>query len=91
MPPAKPTPAALLDLLVSKAKGLRDAGILRVELEGCKFDLAPADVAVPEVRRIPADEVPIPTEPDAMNDPATYGTTGRVPGFTRRSRDDESI
>lgn len=88
----KPTPAELLDLLASKAKVLRSVGVLRVELDGCKFELAPDDEPVQFRPSGPApDEVPVPDESYPLDDPMTYGLRGgKVPGFSRVRRIDAS-
>lgn len=43
MPPRNQTPATLLDLVIAKAKELRTAGVLSVELEAVTFTLAPPE------------------------------------------------
>jgi hypothetical protein len=40
------TPAEWLDLLVAKAEALRQAGVVSVELEGCKVAFGPLPIPV---------------------------------------------
>jgi hypothetical protein len=78
MPPAKHTPAALLDLLIDRAAALHAAGVTSITIDGLSATLAapapPASTPVAE-----PDEGP---HIDPMYDPATY-PGGRIPGFTR--------
>ncbi len=69
--PDKTTTETWIDLLIRKAKALREAGVLDVEIDGCKATLAP----------VPPEMPAIPTEPsdgqhgyhsDAMQDPMLY-------------------
>jgi hypothetical protein len=89
MPPrAKPSAAALLDLLVERAPGLREVGVRRVELAGLAFELAEPRLTL-EQGPSRAD-VQLADEMDPLMDPATYGRSdGRVPGFTRPERDED--
>jgi hypothetical protein len=80
----KPTPAELLDLLVTRANALRASGVRRVELEGLSFDLAAPE---PDPSESGADEA---DGSDPLYDPATFGRRdGKVPGFQRQTRDEE--
>lgn len=73
-----------LDLIEKRAKGLREAGVKRIELDGCKVDLAPTE---PDVGGLFEKEQP--TEPlDPLDDPATYGRRD-VPTLRRRAPEDE--
>ena len=74
--------AQLLDVVIAKAQKLRDAGVLRVRLEGLAFDLAPPEPTVDaDDDGEQLDEI---GDADPFKDPATYG--GRVPGFRRREQ-----
>ena len=92
MPPAKkPTPAALLDLLISKAPALHAAGITSLTLDGAftvtlQQPPAPLDLRGVEVPN--DDETPTHEHRDALNDPSSYGR-GRVPGFKRPPKNEE--
>lgn len=86
--------AGVLDVLVAKAKALRDAGVTSVVVNNVSFMLTPSDEPGPVVRMGPApDEVPIPMDTsDPFSDGATYGRPGgKVPGFTRRVRSEDEI
>lgn len=87
------TAAALLDVLIARAPKLREAGVVRVELEDLRFDLLPG-AAVP-VRplnggRREHDDEPDDEATDAMHHPATYGRASGVPGFERPRRREEN-
>jgi hypothetical protein len=75
-------PAQLLDVVISKARQLREVGVLRVQIEGLAFDLAPAEPQEQEVEEI-VDAI---DDSDPFNDPTTFG--GRVPGFRRREHEE---
>jgi len=93
MPPAKkPSPAAMLDLLISKAAELHAAGITSLTLEGAAGTLSGRPPAAhPPRAKGKGDEAPprlAQTYADALNDPSTY-PGGRLPGFTRIREDEE--
>ena len=92
MPPAKkPTPAALLDLLISNAAALHAAGITSLTLDGLSVTLtAPPSPPPPPRAKGKADDEPAPGQSyvDPLNDPSTY-PGGRLPGFTRVREDEE--
>jgi hypothetical protein len=75
--------AQLLDVVIAKARQLREAGVLRVQLDGLAFDLAPI---APAIEDSDDDLLLDVDEPDPFNDPATYG--GHVPGFRRREHEE---
>lgn len=83
-----PTPAELLDLLVERADRLRAAGVLRLELEGLKVELAPAAPTIDPNKRRDAEPEPAEDDVDPFRDPATFGLRAGVPGFTRPKDDD---
>lgn len=77
----------LLEVVIEKARRLREAGVLRVRLhdDGLSFDLAPAGAL--HVDDDEEEEEPEDTDdPDPFKDPATYG--GVVPGLPRRPREE---
>lgn len=82
----------ITDKLIELAKAaieLRKAGVTRVSLGELQLDLtewAPP-AAAPEQQ--PSNGVVHIEYDDAFDDPDTYGTSGRVPGFPRPPRDDE--
>lgn len=78
-------PAQLLDVVIAKARQLREAGVLRVRLEGLSFDLAAKEPIVLEAGE-GEEEIDEADDADPFNDPATYG--GRVPGFKRRMHEE---
>jgi hypothetical protein len=71
------TPAEWIDLLARNAQRLRDAGVLRLRLEGAEVEFAPAfPAAVQQAAPEPAAIV------DALHDPVTYARHGGyIPGF----------
>lgn len=76
MPPRKSSNADHVALILANAKGLRDAGVLAVELDGVSFTLAPPDP--PEGQEQPKQVIPS----DPLHDPALYGRSdGTTPGF----------
>jgi hypothetical protein len=78
MPVNPNSPAKLLDLVISKARDLRAAGVIFVELDKVKFAIAPPpapDIALPAGT---GEERP-PSDP--FRDPATFGMEGGTPGF----------
>lgn len=79
-------PAALLDLITSRAPALREAGVRELELKDGtirRVVLAPPDVA-------PAspDDRAAPTANDPLFDSDTFGRS-KVPGSTHRRGDDD--
>lgn len=76
--------AQLLDMVIAKARQLREAGVLRVQLDGLSFELAPA--GAPHMDDEELDEPEDTDDPDPFNDPATYG--GMVPGLPRRPHEE---
>jgi hypothetical protein len=79
-------PSQLLDVVISKARQLREVGVLRVRLEGLSFDLAPREMRVEEEDDDRDLDMSDDTS-DPFNDPTTYGG-GRVPGFRRRPHEE---
>jgi len=63
------SPSDWVDLVESKAPGLRRAGVLRIVLDGCTVELAPY---VPEFEPEQLSLVHIGSE-DPLDDPWTYG------------------
>lgn len=74
----KPTAEQLLDLIERRARGLRAAGVRRVELEGIVFDLADPD---PVPQQFEREEIDEPMIYDALDDPTTFG--GGIPTLSR--------
>ena len=72
--------AKLLDTLIAKAPGLREAGVLELAVDGVSAKLAPHE---PVVETSDEDKTPD-NYADAMLDPALYG--GSVPGYTLRTK-----
>lgn len=82
----KTGPAEWLELICARAKELRDAGVVQLQLEGCTVTLQPPDA--PVVIQQQAQERD--TDLDPLLDAATYGRRdGSVPGYPRR-RPEES-
>jgi hypothetical protein len=79
-PIKKPTPAEWLCLIAEKAKGLREAGVTRLQLEGCDVAFAPYHPPGPSSSN--GEEV---DPKDPLEDPDTYG--GWVPRMRRRDED----
>lgn len=77
--------AALLDTIIEKAPQLRHAGVLRVQIEGLSFDLAPTEPAFGG-HDDDRDKEEVETA-DPLDDPTTYG--GVVPGYRRRERGED--
>jgi hypothetical protein len=84
------SPARLLSLIAARAKELRAAGVLRVELPELRLELSPVEsTPAPQqtadggsVRTIEMVE-----DPDPLNDPSTFGTTdGSLPGYKSKRR-----
>ena len=85
-PPKKKQPAEWLELVAQYAKSLRDAGVVKLELEGCTLTLQPLEtpVVIQQQAAEPDNEM------DPLLDAATYGRTdGRVPGYPRRHRSED--
>lgn len=76
------TVSTILAAITEHARALRAVGVVHVELNGIKIDLAPDNSG--ETRNQST------VEPDALNDPLTYGLPPgvRVPGYIM-SHDDE--
>lgn len=70
----------MMDLLIARAPKLRDAGVVYLELDGCKVQLAP-----PEPKPLP-DSKPQPTWSDPLDDPDTFAG-GRIPTYPREGRE----
>jgi hypothetical protein len=75
--------------IAEAARALRAAGVLRLEVDGLKLELA-APEATPTASESHIDALPysplpdLSDEVDALNDPATFGRRdGKVPGFQR--------
>ena len=79
------TPADLLDVVIDKARKLREAGVLRVRIEGLAFDLAPPPQILVE-DEAGDEELEEFEDPNPLNDPTTFG--GQVPGFKRRPHEE---
>ena len=82
-------PAELLELLIASAEKLRGAGVLRVEIDGLKAELAPAAPAITTGKHPGRDAAPDPsTDPvNPFMDPATYGLVDTIPGFQAPKKD----
>jgi hypothetical protein len=81
------TPAEWFALIEDRAKGLRDAGVTRINLDGVLIELAPAEPPPerPSKREAPDDEL------DALLDGTTYGRRdGSVPGFRLHTGEEEN-
>lgn len=77
--------AQLLDLLIDRAPKLREAGVLRVQLEGLlSFELAPV---APEIDDGEDRQPENYEHSDPLQDPATF-PGGHVPGFRRRPHEE---
>ena len=79
------TPAEMLDLIVAKAKDLRAAGVRRVRLEGCEFDLLAHESA--EEAQTPdanAASEPVESPVDPLFDAHTFLGRG-MPTYQRRN------
>jgi hypothetical protein len=81
----------LLALVARRAKELRDAGVLRVELPELRLELAPADYTpradTAEHAGGSVRTVDIGDDSDPFNDPTTFAMRdGSVPGFKARRR-----
>lgn len=78
MPPAKSSPAALIDLIIARAPALLAAGVTSLSVDGFTVTLSLPPPA--------AADVPAPAPPtqhiDPMQDPATF-QGGKLPGFVR--------
>jgi hypothetical protein len=71
------TLAERLSLIVERAPLLRGAGVQILKIDGIELVLAPPDAPEPK----PAE---VTKEPKGdLDDPMTYGSTERVPGFER--------
>jgi hypothetical protein len=68
-----------LELMVEFGPRLRVAGYQSFELEGIRAVLTPPDAPEPKPEKTEAE----PSSP--LNDPDTYGSSGKVPGFERPS------
>ncbi len=71
-------PDAWISLIVARADELRAKGVTTLTIDGVSFTLAAAE-PVPDKPTRSDDDEPL----DVFNDPATYGRTSGVPGFTR--------
>lgn len=75
----------ILDVIIGRAPKLREAGVLRVNIDGMAFDLAPSEQAAEDDDGTRSSD----EEADPFEDPATYG--GRPPpGYRRREREERS-
>lgn len=86
MPPRKTRPEEWLRMVAEHAPALREAGVVRFEVEGCRIELSPAE----------PPSIPMAPEPESeafnpLEDPATFGDrSGRfVPGWNLQHREDE--
>ncbi len=70
------TPEQWLDLLIRKAPALRSAGVTTIDLVGCRFEISPE---MPQLEQSDQGQQEHTLEP--LDDPATYGRLGRVPGY----------
>lgn len=69
----------VLTAITDKAKGLRDAGVTSLSIDGIRIELAPSDPPpMPKSDGAP-DEFP-----SSLDDPMTYGRSRGVPGRSRR-------
>lgn len=75
--------AQLLDLLIDRAPKLREAGVMRVELEGLCLVLAPPEQMLDDREERDEDI----EHADPLQDPATF-PGGRVPGYRRRPHEE---
>ena len=83
--PAALAPAEWIDLIARNAVRLRDAGVVRLSLEGVELELSPAAVKEEEEERGGVEDI---DAGDPLQDPATYGRRdGRLPGFERLLRE----
>lgn len=69
------TPGEWFSLIAERAPALRAAGVTRLVLDGTEIDFAPH---MPDVK--PAIDAQFDYS-DPLDDPATYGNTGNVPGY----------
>jgi hypothetical protein len=80
--------------IAEAARVLRAAGVLRLEVDGLKLELAATEtmspISVSLDDALPYSPLPdLSDEVDALNDPATFGRRdGKVPGFQRASEAD---
>ena len=79
----KPDLVTLLDLVVEKAKALREAGVIELEIPHVlRIELDPHADAQPTAPARGVVEIDLFDNSDPLNDPTTYGRSdGRVPGF----------
>lgn len=85
-----------LDIVISKAPALRDAGVLRVEVDGCLVELSAKEQPMSEELKKILNETPKEGQHEAnpLNDASTFGLPNGsdVPGFSRlidkRERDE---
>lgn len=90
-PVADMTPRAWVDLLIEKAKPLRDAGVLKLAIGDVHIDLAAKDepqITPEDLARLVQARAESEEHPDPLMDPATFGRKRGVPGFPV-DRDDE--
>mgnify|MGYP001589655937 CR=1 FL=1 len=82
----KPTPADILALIIERAIALRQAGVTKLSLDNFSVSFAPFEPIAPAPTR--ADREAESVEPqNPLDDPATYGRSGSVPGFQREEDD----
>jgi len=77
--------SAKLDILITKAPALREAGVLKLSVDGVSAELMPAEQTLPEDLRAILDDAQGEMDADPMNDPSTYGLPegASTPGFAR--------
>lgn len=74
-----------IELIADRAADLRAAGVVQLELEGCKLTLAPP-ATTSDAAAAGEDDGRAPLfvdDGDPLNDPATFAG-GRLPRFPRR-------
>lgn len=75
MPHSNITPEQWLELIETRARGLREAGVKSINLHGVQIELTPPTDPVIKAEPDEGDQ-------DPLHDPITYGRRdGRVPGF----------
>lgn len=75
-----------LDLLIEKAPGLREAGVLNFEIDGCKVELARPESKLPaELQALVDDDKAEREGADPMGLASTFGlpTGAALPGFKK--------
>ena len=77
------SPRELIDLVIERADALRKAGVRRLEIGGAVIELAPHEVELHDEDAEPRSDRYV----DPLDDPATYGLRGFVPGFQRQKEE----